>query len=147
MASKLLTNVFVYGTLKRDQPNHHWISASMSDSAADANANGTAAFVGCGRTLRKYPLVIGTRYNIPFLLARPDTGHLVHGEVYAIDEAKLAHLDVLEDYPKFYGRAQQDIELLDDRFDGGSVPEEVFVFMFNSSLWYRSGTLTSHSGG
>lgn len=105
--AQLLINVFVYGTLKRGQPNHYWLSDSTSGIGA------SATFVADGRTTRKFPLVIGTRYNIPFLLEQPGTGHLVHGEVYAVDAAKLAHLDVLEDYPKFYGRQQESIELLD----------------------------------
>lgn len=29
---------------------------------------GVAKFIGLGRTVFKYPLVIGGRYNIPFLL-------------------------------------------------------------------------------
>lgn len=110
----LLTYVFVYGTLKRGQPNHHWLTADPAE--AD---HGTATLVGTGRTLRKYPLIVGTRYNIPFLLDQPGTGHLLHGEVYAIDAAKLAHLDVLEDYPSFYGREQQQIELLTRVADNG----------------------------
>lgn len=94
----------MYGTLKRGQPNHHWLSRQE---------NGAARFLGTGRTARTFPLVIGTRYNIPFLLDRCGTGNNVQGEVYEVDEAMLRNLDILEDYPRFYDREQQPI-LMDE---------------------------------
>ena len=51
--------VFVYGTLKKGQPNHYLI---------DSPEKGVAHFLGEGRTVEKYPLVIATEYNVPFLL-------------------------------------------------------------------------------
>jgi gamma-glutamylcyclotransferase (GGCT)/AIG2-like uncharacterized protein YtfP len=57
--------VFVYGTLKAGEPNQ----SKMSDEAT-----GRAEFVGIGTTLTKFPLVIGSRYNVPFLLAKEGTG-------------------------------------------------------------------------
>lgn len=101
---KDLINVFVYGTLKRGEPNHQWLTESEHGQPA--------TFIGSGRTVRKYPLVIGTQFNVPFLLDQPGTGHQIEGELYAVDEAKLAHLDVLEAYPQFYGREVWDIELI-----------------------------------
>lgn len=62
-----LHRVFVYGTLKRGEPNHSLIQ--------DA-ANGYAKFLGIGRTVTPYPLIIATRYNIPFLLKKPGIGHV-----------------------------------------------------------------------
>jgi len=59
--------VFVYGTLKRGQPNHHVLSDALT---------GEAVHVDGARTVIKYPLVIGSRYNIPFLLDQPHTGHV-----------------------------------------------------------------------
>lgn len=63
-------NVFVYGTLKRNEPNHHWLTNPE---------NGIGKFVGEGTTKTKYPLVIATRYNIPFLLYSPGNGYFVKG--------------------------------------------------------------------
>ncbi|XP_054257624.1 putative gamma-glutamylcyclotransferase CG2811, partial [Macrosteles quadrilineatus] len=97
--------VFVYGTLKRGEPNHHWLTKPE---------NGTAKFVGEGRTAVKYPLVIASRYNIPFLLDVPGTGNNIQGEVYEIDDKMLSNLDILEDYPTYYTRRKESI-LLDDR--------------------------------
>jgi len=76
--------VFVYGTLKRGEPNHHVLSDELT---------GEAVRVDGARTVIKYPLVIGSRYNIPFVLDQPHTGHNIIGEVYAIDDRKLAALD------------------------------------------------------
>lgn len=98
-ANKLL-RVFVYGTLKSNEPNHHWLTN---------HKNGHSKFLSEGCTIKKYPLVIGTRYNIPFLLDRPDLGYYVKGEIYEIDEKMLSSLDILEDYPQYYDREIQEI--------------------------------------
>lgn len=45
--------VFVYGTLKRGQPNHHWLSSAE---------NGFQRFLGEGATVTQFPLVIASRY-------------------------------------------------------------------------------------
>lgn len=59
--------VFVYGTLKTGQPNHH----VMNDAK-----NGAATFVGKARTEKKWPLVISSKYNIPFLLPHEGRGNV-----------------------------------------------------------------------
>ncbi|XP_059081198.1 gamma-glutamylaminecyclotransferase C-like [Tigriopus californicus] len=95
--------VFVYGTLKQNEPNEHWLKNGL---------NGTSVFIGLGQTSVRYPLVIGTKYNVPFLLDLPDQGQLIQGEIYQVDEEKLKHLDVLEDYPKWYTRRTERITIL-----------------------------------
>lgn len=57
-----LHKVFVYGTLKRGEPNHQWFSKDQG---------GYFKFLGEAQTVEKYPLIIGTKYNIPFLLYSP----------------------------------------------------------------------------
>uniref|UniRef100_A0A182PYE0 Gamma-glutamylcyclotransferase family protein n=1 Tax=Anopheles epiroticus TaxID=199890 RepID=A0A182PYE0_9DIPT len=96
----VLRRVFVYGTLKRDEPNHHWLT--------DA-ANGQARFIAKGRTVERYPLVVATRHNVPFLLDVPGKGYQVAGEIYEIDDHMLSRLDVLEDYPRLYDRRPEEI--------------------------------------
>lgn len=59
--------VFVYGTLKRNQPNH-WLLQN--------NENGNVTFKFAAETVTSYPLVIAGRYNIPFLLDVKDKGHV-----------------------------------------------------------------------
>lgn len=61
------SSVFVYGTLKKGEPNHHWL---------ESKENGYAKFLSVGETVRKYPLVIASRYNIPFLLKSPGNGQV-----------------------------------------------------------------------
>lgn len=90
--------VFVYGTLKRNEPNHHWLTSP---------SNGSAKFVGEAVTTLKYPLVIASDYNIPFLLDKPNVGEYVTGEIYEIDHTMLSNLDILEDYPKWYIREKR----------------------------------------
>lgn len=59
--------IFVYGTLKRGQPN----AKLMKDEST-----GKAAFISTGKSREKYPLVIASKYNIPFLLLKPGVGHV-----------------------------------------------------------------------
>lgn len=111
MAARKNFLVFVYGTLKRSEPNHHVIDPNLHTSP---DTTGVSKFIGSARTERKYPLVIGTRFNIPFLLDREGVGHQIRGEIYEVDERVLKKLDALEDYPSFYDREVQNMVLLDD---------------------------------
>ncbi|XP_066090458.1 gamma-glutamylaminecyclotransferase [Saccopteryx bilineata] len=99
-----MAHVFVYGTLKRGQPNHK----VMMDSA-----NGRASFQGRGLTMEPYPLVIAGEHNIPWLLNLPGHGHCVAGEIYAVDEQMLRFLDEFEDCPDTYQRTQLQIAVLE----------------------------------
>lgn len=58
-------HIFVYGTLKTGEPNHEVIT--KYDSSA-------YRLVGLAETENTYPLVIASRYNIPFLLMKEGTG-------------------------------------------------------------------------
>ena len=59
--------VFVYGTLKRGQP--------QDQVMMDTNT-GKAELITQATTCGSFPLVIASDYNIPFLLNRPGTGHV-----------------------------------------------------------------------
>lgn len=89
--------VFVYGTLKSGQPNHHWLTDVK---------NGAAQFIDTGTTQTKFPLIVASQYNVPFMLREPGTGHYINGEIYSVDERMLLHLDDLEDYPQLYDRTK-----------------------------------------
>ncbi|MGB7565132.1 MAG: gamma-glutamylcyclotransferase family protein [Prochlorococcaceae cyanobacterium] len=83
--------VFVYGTLKRGQGNHHWLRG--------------AAFLGRRR------LDGACLYDLgPYPMAVAGDG-LIHGELFAVDGAGLLHLDELEEAPLLYQRHRR---LLDD---------------------------------
>lgn len=61
-------HMFVYGTLKRNEPNHHILAKED---------NGFSEFVGTAVTETKYPLVIASKWNIPFLLdTKTAQGHV-----------------------------------------------------------------------
>lgn len=60
--SEELHKVFVYGTLKKGEPNHSWFSKS---------ADGYYKFIGNGKTTEVFPLIITTKYNVPFVLKSP----------------------------------------------------------------------------
>lgn len=89
--------VFVYGTLKMSQPNHYWLTNPN---------NGSSRLVAKGKTNDQYPLLIATRYNIPFLVNMPSVGHTVNGEIYEIDSKMLIKLDELEGHPNYYLREE-----------------------------------------
>ena len=71
----MMHNVFVYGTLKKGEPNHYWLQDKK---------NGVGKFLKDGVTKTKYPLIIATKYNIPFLLHAPGEGSNVHGEILTV---------------------------------------------------------------
>lgn len=93
--SDALRRVFLYGTLKVGHKNHHL----MQDPA-----NGVAKFLCKASTPVKYPLVVATKYNIPFMLNRPGIGTYVTGEVFEIDDKMLETLDELEGTGCYYDR-------------------------------------------
>ena len=62
--------IFVYGTLKRGQPNHDAYTANRSNGR-------TAEFAGAAETAKCYPLVVATRYNIPFMLPAEGLGKVL----------------------------------------------------------------------
>ncbi|XP_025922326.1 gamma-glutamylaminecyclotransferase isoform X1 [Apteryx rowi] len=102
--SSAMARVFVYGTLKQGQPNYrHMLNT----------AKGVAKFQGRGRTVEKYPLVIAGKYNIPYMLNIPGTGHHVAGEIYSVDDQMLQFLDEFEGCPDMYQRTPMSIEVVE----------------------------------
>ena len=63
--SSALHRVFVYGTLKRGQPNHYFLTDS---------SKGVAKWLGAARLEKKYPLVVASQFNVPFLLDKEGEG-------------------------------------------------------------------------
>ncbi|XP_072143740.1 gamma-glutamylaminecyclotransferase C-like [Dermacentor andersoni] len=130
---KAMHPVFTYGTLKCGQPNHHIL---MNPN------NGRATLIGTARTLKKWPLVLVSSYEIPCLLPREGMGHRfiqeVSGEMYLVDDQMLESLDGLESHPDVYVRTQQDVALLSSRLNS-SVPD--------AEAKLHSGGLSSTEGG
>lgn len=57
------------------------------------------------------PLVIGTRYNIPFLINKQGLGNYVTGEIYEVDDKMMNILDNLEDCQRIYKRDIQNMNM------------------------------------
>lgn len=79
--------VFVYGSLKRGEPNHQWLYGAI--------------FAGRARLLSA-ELYSLTSY--PMAVLRPGSPQVIHGEVFVIDAEGLDRLDLLEGYPNYYDR-------------------------------------------
>ena len=92
--------VFVYGTLKRNCPNNYLLK--------DPN-KGIAKYVCSATTKDKYPLVVTSDYNIPFLLNKPGVGNHVSVEVYDVDQKMKDTLDELESLGVLYDLVTLDL--------------------------------------
>ncbi|XP_049268388.1 putative gamma-glutamylcyclotransferase CG2811 isoform X1 [Rhipicephalus sanguineus] len=103
MLQKMSHYVFVYGTLKTGETNHRIMTNP---------GNGRSTLIGQARTLKKWPLVLVSKYEIPCLLPCEGLGHEVCGEVYQVDDRMLEVLDWLESHPDFYVRSQEDVVML-----------------------------------
>jgi gamma-glutamylcyclotransferase (GGCT)/AIG2-like uncharacterized protein YtfP len=78
--------IFVYGTLRRGQPNHAQLQG--------------ARFVGRAHTEQRYEVV--DVHGYPALLE--DGSVSVSGELYEVDDALLRRLDAFEEVPEVYER-------------------------------------------
>ncbi|KAI6201240.1 Gamma-glutamylcyclotransferase family protein [Aphelenchoides besseyi] len=107
--------VFVYGTLKKGEPNE----LVMADGEG-----GRSKFVGFAETFRPFPLIVSTQFNIPFLLKDPGKGKKITGEVYIVNEEKLKALDELENHPHFYVRDLETVVLSET-----GETKEVWIYM------------------
>jgi gamma-glutamylaminecyclotransferase len=94
--------VFVYGTLKRNQPNHHFFEAPEL---------GQCELVGTGRTVASFPLIVTTRWNLPFLLYAPGKGQKINGEVYDVDDRLMQWMDKFEGHPDVYERVKVHVRM------------------------------------
>jgi len=74
--------IFVYGTLKEGFPNFH----------VNRGARRPGAFV----TRQAYPLYVIGEFGLPWLLHEPGQGKRVLGQVFEVEDAALAAMDVLE---------------------------------------------------
>jgi gamma-glutamylaminecyclotransferase len=84
-------NVFVYGSLKRGFHNHSVLDGAKFAGEATLNPKYTMYSLG------GYPAIV------------PDGKHpsQIIGELYEVDNAGLARLDMLEGYPSYYNRRKE----------------------------------------
>lgn len=110
------SKIFVYGTLKRNQPNHHLLTER------------NAVFIDEAITVDKWPLIIETNANIPFLLYKNGIGYNIHGEIFTIDKETLDYLDDFEG-------VEQDIykrKLITVKSKQSDQIEEIFCYVFDN---------------
>lgn len=120
-----MAHVFVYGTLKRGQPNHK----VMLD-----RSHGSAVFRGRGCTVESFPLVIAGEHNIPWLLNLPGKGRCVAGEIYEVDEKMLCFLDDFEGCPNMYQRTALQVRVLE--WEGARGPGDcVQCFVYSTATY------------
>ncbi|XP_037574094.1 gamma-glutamylaminecyclotransferase isoform X1 [Dermacentor silvarum] len=121
MACQNTHNIFVYGTLKTGEPNNYFMK--------DSN-NGKATLIGTAVTVKKWPLVIASSYNIPYLLHCEGKGHSISGELYSVDDKMLAMLDDFESHPKYYVRSEEEIELLASKSNDEKTKKKIKAWIY-----------------
>lgn len=127
-----MERVFVYGTLKKGQPNYF----RMTDKR-----NGHAEYCCSAHTVEKFPLVIAGKYNIPFLLNIPGAGRQVQGEVYCVDSQMLQFLDEFEGCPHMYQRTSVELEVKQWAGEGTSsgqaadAPRRMKAFVYSTTTY------------
>ncbi|EEC19489.1 gamma-glutamylaminecyclotransferase isoform X1 [Ixodes scapularis] len=113
--------VFVYGTLKTGEPNY---------AVMRSQENGHAELIGRGKTVKRWPLVIGSSFNIPYLLPCEGRGHNVSGEIYSVDEKMLHFLDEFEGHPQYYVRTEEEVQGVD--LSGNSIRRTAWIYFLKS---------------
>jgi len=106
-----LHNVFVYGSLKRGFINHSLLDGQQ--------------FIAVARTQPRYRLY--TLITFPAMVEAAEGGHSIEGEIWSVDSACLARLDILEDTAHgMYARVK--IPLLPPH---ASLPVEGYIYLFD----------------
>ena len=75
--------VFVYGTLKNGQPNHHWLSTPD---------NGYQTFLGQAASVNKFPLVVASRYELILYCTYCIESSTTHKKVACLIASKLVEI-------------------------------------------------------
>jgi gamma-glutamylaminecyclotransferase len=99
------TILFLYGTLKREQRNHSLLRGQR--------------FIGVAATEPRYRLYDLDCY--PGMVKDAANGLAVTGELWEVDTACLAELDVLEEAPALYVRQRVAVQ-------GAAVPVESYLY-------------------
>ena len=107
--------IFVYGTLKRDEPNYHLMKRyGIFEDEVEIQGN--------------FKLVVGSQYFIPFLLPvdQSDTANQIKGELFSVTE--IEEIDKLEGHPHWYTREEVKVKKLKDQ-----KIVEAFAYVFHKA--------------
>ena len=91
-------NIFIYGTLKRGYSNHNQYLKNQK-------------YLGRYRTVDCYPLVIANKWFAPVLIDELGQGKQIFGELYQVNDEKLAELDSLEHTDHILGYKRIEIKI------------------------------------
>ncbi len=86
--------VFVYGTLMQGQGNHQWLGKNDTDHLC----------LGSSETIYPYRMVANISGIPAVLMANPVD--IIKGELYAVTDRVMRHLDILESNTNVYQRVQ-----------------------------------------
>lgn len=111
-----MARVFVYGTLKRSEHNHHLLQ--------------TAEYVGKAFTIDTFKM---NCVGFP-IIHRDDQGHSVFGEVYDVDMDTLAKLDRLENVGVMYNREKTQVVFPDEQ---GVIEPDVYIYVGHPDYWSK----------
>jgi gamma-glutamylcyclotransferase (GGCT)/AIG2-like uncharacterized protein YtfP len=92
MAGASRTTVFVYGSLKRDQPNHHWLAGATG--LGEGQLEGVQLF-----DLGPFPMAVLHAGG-----GSSPGSKALQGELYRVDAPTLERLDRLEGHPRLFER-------------------------------------------
>lgn len=101
--------LFVYGSLRRGQENHHWLAGQR--------------FRGEAVTQKCYRLVQHAAYPALMVTESEEESQAIAGEVWEVTEDCLAALDAFEEVPRLYVR--QSVCL------AGSWPQQVEAYFLS----------------
>jgi gamma-glutamylaminecyclotransferase len=112
----MAVRVFVFGTLKEGFPNFH--------------VNRGRRVPGDFVTVQAYPLYLIGERRSPWMLDQPGVGLHVHGQVFEVDDAALAQMDVLERVgePDGYRRVHVEVAVAGEP---GAAVLDVFAYLKN----------------
>ncbi|KAF2537065.1 hypothetical protein F2Q68_00020191 [Brassica cretica] len=130
----LANHIFVYGTLKRNHPNHFLLEDLISKN--------DAVYVGQRTTRLSYPLVTGL-YGIPYLINQSGSGQRIRGELYSVSKRGLARLDELEGIKvEHYERLPVEVVEEEEESNGVVLAEAYFAHRrFGERFWEKKGKL------
>jgi len=125
--------VFVHGTLKKSEPNNYYLFRPE---------NGRCSFVGKASLVEKYPLIIASRYNIPYVLDAAGKGDNIEGELYEVDEQMIQSLDQMEEVPQMCTRRLERVSVAEQQVEAWVYFLQSFHSELLRSKCYRSYSST-----
>jgi gamma-glutamylcyclotransferase (GGCT)/AIG2-like uncharacterized protein YtfP len=117
--------IFVYGTLRNGEHNHHYVSENLVN------------YLGVYKTVEKYYMIQNTGYSFPYvvpshLLELDEKPVEITGEVYEITKEGLEKIDLLEGVPDHYMR-----EVITVQSNEGNQKAQAFVYLMKDMRYLQ----------